>query len=432
MRWLKSIIVLLGFLCFLNSCVQNTNWNQYLGSDRNATVTGTNILRSWTAAGPKELWSFPLGEGYGGASIFDDEVFILDRKKGESDILRCLDFNSGEEKWNYSYESIGELPFPGSRAVPTVDDKYVWSVGPRGHFYCFDRNTHLPVWNHDLLEEFEGALSTWGVSQSPVIHKDLVIVAPQGGKAGVAAFNKMSGQLVWKSRPLSGHNFHVSPTLANFGETDQVIIISPYDRRDSTTYHEVVAFEANSGKELWKYDGLRSFATITPATVIDDKRLFLTDCSYNGNYDPVSIMLEITKNGAEFTVKELFLTEEAGSKIHPAVLYENHLYLNHTANLFQMTCMTLDGELMWEKDLAPGFELGALILVNGLILSQNGKNGDIHLIEPSPEGYNELGKASFFSSKKSQAWAPLAYSQGKLIIRDQEKMVCIDLQNLAD
>ncbi len=428
MKSSKNVFLVLVTVFLFNSCVQHTNWNQYLGSERNATVTGTKILGSWTEDGPKELWSFPLGEGYGGASIFDDEVFILDRKPGESDILRCINLDSGEEKWNYSYEAKGKLPFPGSRAVPTVDKDYIWSVGPHGHLYCFDRETHQPVWNHSLLEEFDGELSTWGVSQSPIIHEDLVIVAPQGEKAGVVAFNKISGELVWKSRALTGYNFHVSPTLANYGGINQVIMISPYDRKDSTKTHEVVAFDANSGEELWKYEGLSSFATITPATVIDDKRLFLTDCSYNGKYDPVSIMLEITSEEGNFKVKELFLTEEIGSKIHPAVLFEDHLYFNHTKNPTQMKCMTLDGEKVWENDSAPDFGLGALILVNGLILNQNGNNGDIHLIEPSPAGYKELGKASFFSSKKSQAWAPLAYSQGKLIIRDLEKMVCIDLQ----
>ena len=113
--------------------------------------------------------------------------------------------------------------------------------------------------------------------------------------------------------------------------------------------------------------------------------------------------------------------------MHPAVLFEDHLYLNHTGNPNQMMCLNLEGELVWEKDSAPGFELGAMILVNGLILNQNGRNGDIYLIKPSPEAYMEQGKASFFDSKKSQAWALLAFSQGKLIIRDLEKMVCIDL-----
>jgi len=423
-----KITLVLSTIALLAACTTPTsNWNQYLGPDRNATISGTEILGSWSDKGPKELWSFPLGEGYGGAAIYGDEVFILDRKKGESDIMRCLDLSTGEEIWNYSYEAKGEISFPGSRTVPTVDKKFIWSVGPHGDFYCFDKETRKPIWNHNLLEDFDRELTTWGVSQSPLILNELVIVAPNGQKAGVAAFEKTTGELVWKTRPLSGHPSHVSPTLASFGGLDQVIMISPFDRQDSTLTHEVVAFEAQSGKEIWQYLGLKSFLTVTPALVIDDQRLMLTDCSYDKGYDPVSIMLDITKTGEDFKVKELFLTEEAGCKMHPAVQYENYLYLNHNGNPNQMMCLNMEGEVVWEKGSAPGFEMGAMILINGLIINQNGKNGDIHLIEPSPEGYKELGKASFFSSSKSQAWAPLAFSQGKLIIRDMEKMVCIDL-----
>jgi len=429
---IKMALLLTGIVLLAACTPTSTNWNQYLGPDRNATISGTEILRSWSDKGPKELWSFPLGEGYGGAAIFDDEVFILDRKKGETDIMRCLDLNTGEEIWNYSYGAEGEISFPGSRAVPTVDENYIWSVGPHGDLYCFDKKTRKPIWNHNLLEDFDRELTTWGVSQSPLIFKDLVIVVPHGQNGGVAAYEKTTGELVWKTRPLSGHPSHVSPTLGSFGGVDQVIVISPFDRQDSTLTHEVVAFDARSGKELWQYHGLKSFLTITPAIVIDDKRVMLTDCSYDKGYNPVSIMLEIVKSGEDFEVRELFLTEEAGSKMHPAVQYKDHLYLNHNGNPNQMMCLNMEGEVVWEKGSAPGFEMGAMILVGELILNQNGKNGDIHLIEPSPQGYKELGKASFFSSSNSQAWAPLAFSQGKLIIRDLEKMVCVDLMQLAD
>ena len=95
----------------------------------------------------------------------------------------------------------------------------------------------------------------------------------------------------------------------------------------------------------------------------------------------------------------------------------------------QMTCLTINGEEVWEKGSAPNFELGGLIMIDGLIINQNGKNGDIYLIEPTPKGYREISKASFFDSKKSQAWAPLAFSKGKLIVRDMEKMVCVALKN---
>jgi len=426
------MIYVLTILLLSTGCMKrNNNWNQYLGPHRDASIEDVEIMDSWEKQGPAELWSFPLGAGYGGASIFDKEVFVLDRDPGKADILRCIDLESGTEKWNYEYQAAGELPFPGSRAVPTVDHVRVWTVGPHGHLFCFDKESGQALWNRHLLEEFDGELPNWGVSQSPIIFRNLVIVSPGGSRAGVVAYDKITGELVWKSRPFTGKNYYVSPTLARLGGIDQVIMISPYDRRDSTFHQEVVSFNASTGEELWQYQGLRSFLTITPATIIDDKRVFLTDCSFDGGYDPVSIMIEITRDGDEFTVKELFLTEEAGSKMHPALLFEDHLYLNHTGNPNQMMCLNLDGELVWEKDLAPGFELGAMIQVNGLILNQNGRNGDIYLIEPSPEAYIEKGKASFFDSKKTQAWAPLAFSQGKLIVRDLEKMVCIDLSQSA-
>ncbi len=191
-----------------------------------------------------------------------------------------------------------------------------------------------------------------------------------------------------------------------------------------------VAFDLNTGKELWKYEGLNSFASIDPAIVVDDKRLLLSECAYNDKFDPVTVLLEITKEGDDFELKELFFNTEAGSKMHPPVVFEDHIYLNHTArpNL-QMTCLSMDGKVVWEKGSAPDFELGSLIMIDGLIINQNGKNGDIHLIEPSPEGYKELGKASFFNSKISQAWAPMAFSKGKLLVRDMEKLVCVDLRN---
>ncbi len=432
MKTLKIILLQVILFLLLQACTQQANWNQYLGPDRNASISGEAILTSWGDKGPKELWSFPLGEGYGGASIYGNEVYILDREKGVSDILRCIDLNTGKEKWNYTYEAKGELPFPDSRAVPTVDKKYIWSVGPHGDFFCFNKKTHEPVWHHNILEAFDTNLPNWGFSQSPLIYENLVIIAPQGKDAGVIAYNKFTGALEWKSRPLTGYNFHVSPALASFGGTDQVLMISPYDRRDSTITHEVVGFDAKTGEELWKYEGLKSFSTIAPPLVVNEELLFLTDCSYNGNYGPVSILLEIKKEGEEFKITERFITEEAGGKLHNGVFYKDHFYLNSTGKPNQLHCLDMDGKSVWKNDSIPGFDLGALILVNNLILDQDGRNGDIYLVEASPDGYRQLGKASFFNSEKSQAWAPLAYSQGKLIIRDLEKMVCVDLQQLGE
>jgi hypothetical protein len=92
-----------------------------------------------------------------------------------------------------------------------------------------------------------------------------------------------------------------------------------------------------------------------------------------------------------------------------------------------MRCLSLDGKVMWDD--APDFHMGAFALAGDLILNQDGKSGDLCLIEPSPDGYKELAKAELFPDKTGEPWAPLALSDGKLLIRDGRQMVCVDLEN---
>ena len=239
----------------------------------------------------------------------------------------------------------------------------------------------------------------------------------------------MTGEVAWETRPFTGQRFHVSPCMGKYGGIDQVIMTSSCVKGDGFTTDEVVAFEVTTGKELWSYDGFNSFACIAPPLVIDENRLFLTSCAYKDKYDPVSILLEVSADGETFSFKELFRNEDVGCKMHPAVFMNDHFYINNNGRPNELVCLNLKGERVWDKESAPNFEMGSVIAVDGLLLNQNGKNADIHLIDPSPEAYKELGKASYFDSKKSQAWSPLAFYDGKLLLRDLEKMVCIDLRS---
>lgn len=422
---LLSFLALIVFSC---SPTKQNNWNQYLGANRNAAISGENISPEWSGEVPQKLWEFKLGPGYGGASIFNDEVFVLDRIEGEADVLRCLDLNTGTEKWSYKYDAPGKLPYPGSRAVPTVDENYVWCVGPHGDVNCIDKKTHQSLWSHNLLEDYGGELQRWGFSISPIVTDELVIVSPQGEKAGVVAYKKLTGEVAWESRPLTGQRFHVSPTLGNYGGIEQVIMISSCEKGDGLSTDEVVAFEVSTGKELWRYEGINSFACIAPPLAIDNKQLFLTSCAYKDKYDPVSILLEINANNGEFELVEKFRNEEVGCKMHPPVFFENHFYINNNKRPNEMVCLNMLGQRTWEKESAPGFEMGSIVLVDGLLLNQNGKNGDVHLIQANPQAYTELGKVSYFNADKSQAWSPMAVADGKLLVRDMEKMVCVNLR----
>jgi len=426
---MKNRLFLAVFTLLFMSCSQqkSNNWPQYLGPHRNATVSDAGIQSKWPENGPDKVWEFRLGPGFGGVAVFNNEVFVLDRVKGESDVLRCIDLETGNEIWNHAYEAEGELPYPGSRSVPVVDENFVWCVGPHGHFHCIDKKTHLTVWMHNLLSDYGGELNTWGFSVSPLVSGDLVIVAPQGEKAGVVAYNKFSGEVVWESRRLTGYRFHVSPIIGNYGGTEQVIMTSSCVKGDGFTTDEVVAFEVQTGKELWSYKGFDSFACIAPPIAVDDKHLLLTSCAYQDVYEPVTILLEVNTDGETFSFKELFRTEEAGCKMHPPIVIDQHIYLNSNGRPAEMVCLNWQGKRCWSKESAPGFDLGSIIQIDNRIINQNGKNGDLHLIDPSPDAYKEVGKAEFFTMKNAQAWAPMAYANGKLLARDNEKLVCVAL-----
>jgi len=126
-------------------------------------------------------------------------------------------------------------------------------------------------------------------------------------------------------------------------------------------------------------------------------------------------------------VNELWKTEEIGCKMHPGILVDNHIYLNNNGRPNELVCLNMEGKLCWEKEKGGNFEMGSLIKVGKYLIAQDGKTGEIALIEPSSNAYKELARTSFFNSEKPQAWAPMAFSKGKLLVRDMEKMVCINL-----
>ena len=183
--------------------MQAQDWPQFMGPNRNGITTQEGLLRTWPEGGPQTLWSVNLGIGFGGPVIKAGKVYLLDRDDEVGDTMRCYDLNTGKELWNYGYSSPGSVMFPGSRSVPAVDDKHVYSCGPNGDLYCIDINTHQPVWHKNVWTDFGGGeIPTWAISQCPLIYGDLLIIASQAPQAGVVAYDKNTGAVKWKTEPL--------------------------------------------------------------------------------------------------------------------------------------------------------------------------------------------------------------------------------------
>jgi outer membrane protein assembly factor BamB len=183
----------------------------------------------------------------------------------------------------------------------------------------------------------------------------------------------------------------------------------------------VCGFNPENGDLLWTYEW-KCKTPVPNVTEIGDNRLFVT-----GGYRAGGALIQIEKNENSWAVREIMFSEEFGTHVHPAILYMGHLYSQCTNNQVRngFMCMDLQGNIMWKTGRKPNFDKGGYILADDMIISSDGEKM-LYLIEPSPEEFRVLAKAELLDTK--QAWAPLALSNGKLLIRDQKQMKCVLLK----
>lgn len=424
-KMLISLIVL--FFSILNIYAQD--WPQYLGPTRNGVSTQKNILRSWPQKGPEVLWTAEVGIGFGGPVIKEGKVYLLDRDDKVGDKMRCFDFSTGKELWQFGYAAPGIVNYPGSRSVPTLDGNLIYSCGPNGNLYCIDINTHKPIWNKNVWADFGGGeVPRWAITQCPLVYGDLVIIASQAPQAGVVAYDKLTGNVKWKT-PYLGPVGYVSPAMVKVGTDNQVVMVTAASGRGaSASGGKVVGIDPLTGKILWEYTNWNC-PIPAPSTVdAGEGRVLIT-----GGYEAGAAMIKVGKKAdGSFGVTELFKTVEFGAHTQPPVLNNGYLYSQYSTNERKdgMVCMSIDGKIMWKTRRAPLFDKGGTILADGLMLSTNGAS-KLYLIEPDPSAFKPIASADLLNSaagsKKitNQNWAPLALSDGKLLIRDQSQLICV-------
>lgn len=428
--------------CLLTTAVFAGDWPQFLGPARNNVSEEKNLLNAFPKDGPKELWTATLGEGFGGAAVQGGKVYLLDRD-GDNDVLRCWDLASGKEDWTYKYDAPGKKQYPGSRSTPAVDDKYVYIVSPFGLFQCVDKKTHDRVWKADLLLDFDGKTPNWAISQSALLYKDSVIVAPRGPDAGVVAYEKATGKVLWKSKPLAeGKNqmCYDSPMLATVGGQDMIATMAAIPNpnpRAMPAACNVVGIDPKDGTILWSYNKWGVAWPIPGAANLGEGRILLS-----GEYGAGMALIQIKKSDDEkekYKVEEIFHNRGMGqvaSQVHQPLLVKDHVYF--VSSGFDrgdgVVCMDLTGKVIWKtgkpvdesgKTKPTPNQLGATLLADGKIFLLDGETGDLRIIQPSPDGYKELSSAKVVS--KGNMWAPMALSDGKLLVRDQGVLKCLDV-----
>ena len=408
------------------------DWPKFLGPTGDSKSTQTNLLREWPAAGPEVIWSTDVGVGYGGPVVKDGRVYLLDRDADkEIEIMRCMELQTGKEIWSYTYPSTGAVMYPGSRSVPTIDGKYVYSCGHNGELYCFDIETGKPLWTKNIFKDYGGGrFPVWAVSQIPLVYGDMVYVLAQTTDTGVVAFNKLTGEEVWKT-PALGETSYASPTVVNVSGEDHIsIVISSTDlvmnRGAEMKMGCVVGYDPKTGKKLWSYDNWECHISCAPVTAAGDNKFLIV-----GGYQRGATMFQVVKAAdGTYSTKELFTTLEFGDQTKPALFIDGHFYAQYGTNNRRdgLCCMDINGNVLWKTKREPNFDKGSMIYVDGLLLATDGADA-LYLIDPSPEGYKQLAKADLLKSDIATEgrgnWAPMALADGLLLIRNHSKMMCV-------
>lgn len=365
-------IKLLFTAIVLIACVSNIfaqDWPQYLGPNRNSISPQKGILRTWPASGPEVLWTVNVGPGYGGPVIKDGKVYLLDRDDKTGDIMRCFDFRNGKELWKFSYEAPGTVMFPGSRSVPAVDGNYVYSCGHNGDLYCIDIKTHKPVWNKNVWKDFGGdKLPIWAITQCPLIYKNLLIILSQAPDAGVVAYNKLTGAVVWKT-PNLGNETYASPSIVKIAGEDHIAMVisstNPIGHRELTpTMGKIVGIRPLTGEILWEYNNWQNHIQVACALDAGEDRVIVM-----GGYELGTAMIKVEKKtDGSYSVKELFRHNDFGDHTKPPILYNGYFYAQFSTNGKRdgLACMDMDGKVLWKTGRNPLFDKGSMILADKL------------------------------------------------------------------
>ncbi len=398
-------------------------WPHFRGADySNIAREEVPLANSWPKDGPPVLWKLDLSEGHSGAAIWKGRVYLMDFDvERQGDALRVFSMADGKEIWRRWYKSPTKVHHGISRTVPAVTDKYVVTIGPKCHVMCVDTETGDLRWGVDMYADYGTLMPEWYTAQCPVIDNDIAVVAPCGKEVLMMGISCETGEIVWKTPNPDGWNMSHSSIIPMTVLGKKMFVYC--------TVNGVVAVGADGedqGKVLWKTAEWAHGVTSPSPVKVDDERIFFT-VGYGGG----SMMMRLKDEGGKITpVKEYELTKKVFScEQQTPILHEGHLFgiLPNDGGALrnQFACLSADGKVVWSSGKTERFGFGPFLQADGKVFVLN-DNGELSLIRAITTGYERLGFCK--PLKGRDAWAPMALVDGKLVLRDSETVICLDVR----
>ncbi len=398
-------------------------WPGWRGPKRDGASTETGLLAEWPKDGPRLVWTaVGAGGGYSTVSLAGGKLFTQgDRLDGAYVI--AFDPATGKEIWSFR----GGPVYPnsrggGPRSTPTVDGDRVYALDGGGNLSCLDAATGKKRFALNILDEFKGSNPHWGISESPLIEKDLVIITPGGSVATVAALDKMTGKMRWTllQRDKAAYSSTIAADLAG---RRQVLAV---------TNKGLIGMDAADGKFLWRYDKAANQVATVPTPIARGDHVFVSS-----GYGAGAALLKIVKDGEGFQAQEIYFEKRMQNHHATSVLVGDHIFGYSDRSSF--ACMEfLTGKIVYPSDedsRKKNMQKCGLVYADGHFYCL-GEVGEMVLAEANTKEFVAKSRFKPFEMQpdpkakngRRNTWAHPVVAGGRLFLRNQDNIYCYDIK----
>jgi outer membrane protein assembly factor BamB len=384
------------------------DWTQWGGPNQDFRASSSGLAAEWPEAGPRQLWSRELGEGYSAILAESGRLYTMYRN-GEQEAVVCLDAASGETLWEHGYDQspheghVSQFG-DGPRGTPLIDGDRLYTIGVAGMMHALNKKNGKVLWKHDLWTEYDGSILNHGYSSSPIVYKDNVIALVGGEDHGLVAFNRKNGKLAWSN--LDYKNSYSTPKIFDVDGQDQLIVFMA---------SALIGVDPNDGKLLWEYAHQNQFDQNINMPVMVDNHLFMSSTHAGARG------LKLSQKEGKTTVEEIWSTRKIQFYHVTSVLDGDYVYGSTGSQVNFMSAVNVKtGEIAWRKR---GFAKANAISADGRLLLLD-EEGNLVLATATPEDVTVHSKASVL---EEVAWTVPTLVGKTMYVRDKQTIVALDL-----
>jgi outer membrane protein assembly factor BamB len=388
------------------STMSSADWPQWRGPNRDGISAERGLLQAWPRSGPPLAWTTTgAGDGYSSLAVVGDALYTLGGR-GREEFVMAFRASDGTKLWETRLgQRFDNDRGGGPRGTPTVDGDRLYAYGASGDLAALDRATGKTLWSVNVLQRFDGSNITWGLSESPLVLEDRILVNAGSSRGSIVALGKDDGRTIWRAgNDVAGYS---SAVVQEVGGIRQAVFF---------TGERVLGVNVENGRQLWSYDRVSNRVANIATPIVRGHHVFVSS-----DYDTGAALLEIAPRGNGLTAREVYFTREMRNHHASSVLVGDYLYGYSAAILTAMHFET--GKVAW-RDRSVG--KGAVIFADDrlYLLSEQGVVG---LAEATPEGYREHGRFTIPTGARP-TWAHPVIAGGRLFLRDQDRIHAFDIR----